>query len=642
MRTTLPSSALARSGAEGASQAVNSGLFAPGALVSVAQVAGELQARGMEFRELGRSWLGRSGWRPLSAEKLEAAHRARRPVEMRSGESAWVRVTSMQGLAGLLNASDVAPAGASQRAQGLAASAGATAASAAGALAGLAGAAIPQQWSCPFRLLQESPRVSTASFALGLAKHMSNPVEFFGEFHAEHGDHFQVNLPTGQRFLFDHRPETVREALKVTDHPRQANTWHKPEMQGHGLAFLMGMDNAFLARGSEWRKTHEVMQPTLNAASMHSDDVVAGVGRTFQRHIDRWKEQARDGEVELDLRQEMQLATLDVAFQTVLGTELPEARLRDCQKAFATVMKWLPKETANPTDFSLSRLPGNSPLREAYATLTSIADSAIEARQAGSGPDALGALLQATDPDTGKPFSRERVRNEVLMLMLAGHETTATLLSWSFAELARHPQQWRQLQGQVDGQLGGRFPGFKELKGITAADQVTQETLRLYSPAYFLVREASEDTTLGPAEATLPVKQGTQLVMSTFHMHRDPENWGPDAAEFKPERFDRSKGGDERGLMVPFGTGARVCIGQHLAKLEANLLLTRVAQEFDLGSKAGEALGVASDISVHPSDARVKLKLRSDAPHAQAPPAASGASTSGCPFLAGGGRAGGA
>jgi cytochrome P450 len=610
--------------------ALSQGLIAPGALLSVGQVVEHLQSQGVEFRSTG--W-----WPRFSSERAESLQKKGK-LEYRVEQGKWARVSSPRQLAHMLAASElVRGTTPSAQAQGLSATAhqsGALSAmAAAGAGIGPALAGFTKR-SAPFKLLTEPKRVGTLAFGSGLLRHMKNPVKFFDDFHAQHGKAFLVQLPTGQKFLFDHRNETVREALMVTDssNTKVEQSWFKPELQGHGLSFLMGMDNVFLASGSEWKKTHGVIKPHLHSANIHTDEVTTGVGQMVERHIVAIKEKirAQGGSAEIDFRQEMQKATLDVALQLLLGTELKAADLQKTQDAFQKTTEWLALETANPTDISLSRLPGNGPLREADDHLQGLAANILqEHRRQPKENSVVSSLLREVDPDTGQPFSDKRICNEILTLLLAGHETTATLLSWSFAELSRRPDLWKQLQSEVDTNLKGRFPGHKDLKELKTVEATVEETLRLYSPAYFLVREAAQDTTVGPPDELIHAPKGTQLIMSTLHMQRDPDDWGPKAADFDPARF--LSGDHPRGKMFPFGTGARVCMGQHLAKLEANLILTRFAQEFSMQSRAGQPLEMESDISVHPSDAKVHLSLREDGPTSQGPPARKAVAA--CPFL---------
>ncbi len=618
-------------GAQAATAATAGALIAPGALLTVEQVVEHLSSQGLEFR--GTGWFSR--FTPARAEGLIAKQK----LEYRADQGEWIRVQSPQQLAHLLASSDLVQQVPSARAQGLSASAHHSgAAAAAGAVGGAVGPVVPQftRHSAPFKLLVEPKRVGNLEFASGILRHVANPVEFFEEFHARHGKAFMVELPTGQRFLFDHRHDTVHEALKVTDssNPNVVKSWFKPELQGHGLSFLMGIDNVFLGKGEEWKKTHNVIKPHLHSAAINSNGATAQVGQIVERHIQAIKEQihAQGGEAEIDFRVQMQRVTLDVALQLLLGTTLSDRELGQVQQAFQKTMEWLPLETANPTDFSLSRLPGNSGLRDSYQSLQGLAERIIaqHRQQSPSNDSVVSSLLSATDPATGQPLSDERIRNEILTLLLAGHETTATLLSWSFAELSRKPELWQSLQHEVDEKLQGKFPDFQQLKALDTVDNTVDETLRLYSPAYFLVREAAQDTTLGPPDAVVHAPKGTQLIMSTYTMQRDKDIWGPDADRFRPERFDQ---GAPRAKMVPFGSGARVCMGQHLARLEANLILTRFAQEFEMVGNADAPLSIESDISVHPGDASVRLRLRSSGPSPEGPPEVAPGPGK-CPFMA--------
>lgn len=626
-----PQDGLAPQAATAATAATAGALIAPGALLTVEQVVQHLTSQGLEFRSTG--WF--SGFTPARAETLIAKQK----LEYRADQGEWIRVQSPLQLAHLLASSDLVQQVPSSRAQGLSASAHHSgAAAAAAAVGGAVGPVIPPftRHSAPFKLLVEPKRVGSLEFASGILRHVKNPVEFFEEFHARHGKSFMVELPTGQRFLFDHRHDTVHEALKVTDssNPNVVKSWFKPELQGHGLSFLMGIDNVFLGKGEEWKKTHDVIKPHLHGTAINTSGATAQVGQIVERHIQAIKDQirAKGGEAEIDFRTEMQRATLDVALQLLLGTTLNDEELGQLQQAFQKTMEWLPLETANPTDFSLSRLPGNSELRRSYQALQGLAERMIaqHRQQPPAGDSVVSSLLSAIDPSTGQPLSDERIRNEILTLLLAGHETTATLLSWSFAELSRKPELWQSLQQEVDEKLQGRFPDYKQLKALDTVDNTVDETLRLYSPAYFLVREAAEDTTLGPPDAVVHAPKGTQLIMSTYTLQRDKDIWGPDADRFRPERFDQ---GAPRAKMVPFGSGARVCMGQHLAKLEANLILTRFAQEFEIVGKPDAPLSIESDISVHPGDATVRLRLRSSGPTPEGPPeVVAGAGK--CPFMA--------
>ncbi|MEW6282240.1 MAG: cytochrome P450 [Candidatus Eremiobacterota bacterium] len=451
---------------------------------------------------------------------------------------------------------------------------------------------------------EDVAEVGSLRFLSGVARHFRNPVGFFQEFHERFGPSFETRLPTGRRFLFETRTEQVQEVLTATDNPRFGCPFAKSSRQGHGLAFLLGSENVFSGSGQAWETALSAIKPHLEGRRMHTPEMFDKIGGVLDAHLDRLAARLGAGEAVVDVQPVMQAAALDVAMQTMFGTRLSDAELQQTQKAFDTVSAWVARETLNPTDVSLSRMFGK--LGEAYERLQGLAERVISDRRASGqdGEDVLGGLLSARD-EHGQPFSDERLRNEVLTLMLAGHETTSTWLSWAVSLLARHPQAVSKVEEQVAG-LEGRLPDPGEVRDLTAVQDALMESLRLHSPAYFVAREATADTTLGGRE----VKQGTTVVMSVHQMHRSEEQWGVErtgfpADEFHPERFEQPA----RSKFFPFGGGNRVCAGFALARVEAALMLTKVVQRFEILPTSGP-LEVASDLSVHPREATVRLRVR--------------------------------
>ena len=171
-----------------------------------------------------------------------------------------------------------------------------------------------------------------------------------------------------------------------------------------------------------------------------------------------------------------------------------------------------------------------------------------------------------------------QLRDEVMTLLLAGHDTTALALTWAWVLLARHPDAEARLHANIDAEVGRRVPTAADVARLSYVEQVVSETLRLYPTAWVIGREAIRDTQIGGQ----PVARGTTLLMSPWVIHRDPRFYdAPD--EFRPERWsDGLAARLPRYAYVPFGAGQRVCIGSAFAQLEATLLLTTLAQRFRL------------------------------------------------------------
>lgn len=274
-------------------------------------------------------------------------------------------------------------------------------------------------------------------------------------------------------------------------------------------------------------------------------------------------------------------------------------------------------ESVNPTNTSISELPGFDKLRGAYDTLNSVADRMVAERKAAIAKgepvsdDMLSTFIKTVDPATGKPFDDERLRHEVLSLLEAGHETTATMIGWSLTMLSRHPEAQEKLHQEVDQAFAGaRPPSSKSVRSLTQPENIMQETLRMFPAFYLFMREAKEDTTIGPAEAPVQVKKGTTLVTSLYEQQRDEKTWGVEATgypahEFRPERFD-----GKTPALLSFGAGKRGCIGQAMGRLEIQLMLTRFSQQFQVDAAHHEAIGVGSDLSIHPTNGNVMVSVR--------------------------------
>jgi cytochrome P450 len=193
--------------------------------------------------------------------------------------------------------------------------------------------------------------------------------------------------------------------------------------------------------------------------------------------------------------------------------------------------------------------------------------------------DFLSILLRAREDD-GSTMSNEQVQNEALTLFGAGHETTATALSWVWYLLATHPEVYRRVQAEVDSVLLGRTPTYGDLPRLPYCLQVLKESMRLYPPVYAVARSALHDVELGDYK----INQGVGVIAAFYAIHHRSIYY-PDPEKFDPERFtpDNEKL-LSRYAYVPFGAGPRICIGNHFSMMEGHLLLATLAQRviFDL------------------------------------------------------------
>jgi cytochrome P450 len=321
-----------------------------------------------------------------------------------------------------------------------------------------------------------------------------------------------------------------------------------------------------------------------------------------QRTIDTWK----DGE-QRDLSRDMTRLTLEIVVKTLFNSDVSRDAdhvgqiLTSLVKPFASqaTLKWI-LDNRLPT-------PGHRRYFNAVSEIDRIVFRIIAERRASGSDegDLLSMLLAAQDED-GTQMNDAQLRDEVMTLFLAGHETTALALSWSWYLLASNPEAEKKFHAELDEVLGGRTPDVSDMPKLKYTEMIAKEAMRLYPPAYAIGREAIEETELGGFH----VPKGTQVFAFQWATHRDPRFFD-DPAAFKPERW--SNGMSEqlpKYAYFPFGGGPRQCIGNYFAMMEIVLLLATIGQRFKF-SLVGEPVEVLPVLSLRPKNGiKVVVKKR--------------------------------
>ena len=314
-------------------------------------------------------------------------------------------------------------------------------------------------------------------------------------------------------------------------------------------------------------------------------------------YTERIQESWVDGAT-IDIADEMRRLTMWIVGKTLFDADV----LSEAEEIGQTITTFA--HVANEMANTLVRIPTSWPtrrgqrFRSAIARLDATIHRMIEQRRQGDQDrgDLLAMLLQAHDEDDGSFMTDQQVRDEAVTLFIAGHETTATALTWTWYLLTQYPEVYAKLRAELDQVLAGRAPTFADLNELPYTLQVFKEAMRIYPPAWVILRQAKQPVDLG--QYRLPA--GMRVAVSPYTLHRRVDYF-PVPERFDPERFAQHA---ERQLpryaYLPFGAGQRVCIGNHFALMEAQLIIATLVQRVTLELIPGQRIEAESLATLRP------------------------------------------
>jgi cytochrome P450 len=371
-------------------------------------------------------------------------------------------------------------------------------------------------------------------------------------------------------------PDHIRHVL-LTRH----DIYNKDTRSSAKIRSITG-EGLLTSNGAFWLRQRRLMQPTFSPQRLSR--FVGVMAESTTQMLERWTKRV-EKDRPLDIASEMMALTFTIVGKALFGADLGgEAEMVERASTQTLEYTWrrLEKLVELPEWFpSLA----NWRFRRSLQALDRVVHRLIsERRQSGEAAnDLLALLLARCDEETGQRMSDEQLRNETLTLLLAGHETTANALSWTWYLLANHPALRRRLAAEVAEVLGDRIPVAEDLPWLAYTAMVFKEAMRLYPPIWIMERRALMEDTIGG----YIIPAGSSVVISPYVTHRDPRLW-EDPERFDPERFaPQAVEGRDPQCYIPFGLGQRLCIGNHFALMEAQIVLALVVRAFSLDLVAG-------------------------------------------------------
>lgn len=402
-----------------------------------------------------------------------------------------------------------------------------------------------------------------------------------------------VAVPIGRRpVVIVNDPALIRR-LFIDDREH----YPKSDLMVAGLRPLLG-DGVLISSGAAWEHDRRMLAPAFE--QMRLAKLFPMMQAAVQDFVQRLGAAAPD--TVFDLEAELSRVTADIMFRAIFSAPIAAADAADVFVSFSRFQRSLPQFDMRVVLSSNPEMPTEPPaaLREEAAHIRAMLASRLDARvadnAAGRGFDDLAqAVIDARD-DAGQGFSREQVIDQLAVFFLAGHETTASALAWSFYLLSQQPDWLARVTGEIDTALGDAAFGFDDSKRLPLLRNVFREALRLYPPVAFLTRRALRDDSYGK----LRVRAGSFIVVSPWLVHRHRLNWrAPD--RFDPSRFERATPGERAGAYMPFGLGPRVCTGATIAQLEAALILCEVLRRHRVDILDPEQVFPTSRVTIRPA-----------------------------------------
>ncbi|MFD1588735.1 cytochrome P450 [Halorientalis brevis] len=398
---------------------------------------------------------------------------------------------------------------------------------------------------------------------------------------ATYGDVVALEIAGDQSYMVTD-PGAVRQVL-VTKH----DSFRKGDELQRRLSSLLG-DGLLLSEGAFWQRQRQLIQPMFYRERLATyTDMITG-------YADRLTDDWADGD-RRDVQSDMVDVTLQVLAKALFDEDIHGERSVIGEAAdvivdkfdLARVSTYLPEWTPTPT---------NVRYRRAIAELESLIAEMITARRNADQPpdDLLTRLIEAGDDDE-RAMSDETLRDEVMTFLLAGHETTALVLTYSLYLLGTNPATQRRVQAELDAELAGTHPTMADLPDLAYTERVIRESMRLYPPIHTLLREPTEPVEIGGYR----IPAGALVSTPQWVVHHDAR-WYDDPWQFDPDRWHDSKHPDRPEFAYfPFGGGPRRCIGEQFATIEAQLVLATILQEFTV-EVPNDDLSLAASLTTRP------------------------------------------
>jgi cytochrome P450 len=394
------------------------------------------------------------------------------------------------------------------------------------------------------------------------------------DYFARFGDLYRVFAPARgvYNYVINH-PEDVKRVMLTN---------HRNYTKGEGMdrvKILLG-NGIMTSEGAFWRRQRRMMQPSFHRRVI--DQFSSLIHEVNHKYEQRWATAAARGEA-VNISSDTSELTLEIVLRSIFGTDLEKLEQQLGQNPFEVVAK----QSNRDLKFAFQ-----------FRSLAKLVLGLIKTRRESEQEhfDFLSMLMLTRDRETGEPMGDRELIDEVLTLIVAGHETTAAALTWTWYLVSQHPEVAEALQAESDRQPADGVLGLDAAENLSFTHQVLQESLRMYPPGWLLTRRAVEADELGG----YAIAPRTDVFISPYLLHRHPEFWS-EPEQFKPERFAAVDTAERHKFAyIPFAVGPRHCIGENIAMFEMLVHMHLMTRRFRLKRATDEPIEFEAQINLRP------------------------------------------
>ena len=421
-----------------------------------------------------------------------------------------------------------------------------------------------------------------------------NPIPFHKTYFETYGDTFSVRLGRKRRLMLSRDKEVAQYILK-----KNHKNYYKSKIQTNYLSKYLG-NGLLTINGEFWLKQRRLIQPAFHKEKMKQ--LVGLMQQTIEQEL-----QMLPVGIQTDVFPSMNRLAFQVVAKSLFHISASEETLLRLQEIIQQVQEFLVKEVRLPHKQWWFKLNGQVAQHQKLSEESrGIIKDIIEERKKDIAPhgDLLDMLLATRYEDTGQPMSTKQLIDEITILFVAGHETTANALSFTTFLLAKHPEIQQKVFAEVRHVQEETTDPITQISKLIYTKAVIDESMRLYPPAWITDRENLEDDTLTGYD----IRKDTLVGISFYELHRNPAYWN-DPEAFKPERFLGDNKKQTAGAYYPFGAGPRMCIGLGFAVYEMVLAISHMVSRYTLSTNVTEVTMLPL-ITLKPENAQVKFELR--------------------------------